>query len=358
MTLGKLNSNRATTAQPVDLVGKVKALALLSGGLDSRLAVRLLQQQGVEVEAVNYITPFCTCTPKSSCRLEAKKASEEYGIKLKVFYLFEEFLEIVKHPKYGRGSGLNPCLDCRILMFKKAKAYMKDVGAKFIVTGEVLGERPMSQTLEAIKKIEKESGLEGYIVRPLSAHLFRESVPERNGWVDRSQFAGISGRSRKPQIELAEKLNLREYPCPAGGCLLTDADFSNRLAKLLDYQSNPNRNDIMLLKVGRHFWFQEKGCVFGRLIVGRNESENFRLQALAREGDWLLESASSLGPTAIIRANHPRDEEVEKAAIAVARYSQGRHKDEVEVDVKRPNGGLVKTIVVKHPLEQFIQLSW
>lgn len=296
----------------------IKAVAMLSGGLDSRLAVRLIQEQGVEVSALNYITPFCTCTAKSSCRLEAKKAAEAYGIGLKVFYVFDEFIEVIKRPKYGYGSALNPCLDCRILMFSKAKEYMKEIGASFLVTGEVLGERPMSQRAEAMKMIERDSGLSGLIVRPLSAGLLRPSVPEQRGWVDRQKFLKISGRSRKPQIELARCLRVSDYPCAAGGCLLTDKDFAGRMRDLLAQNPHPNRNDIMLLKVGRH-------CLINgsRVVVGRNEKENWRIRTLARQGDVLMEAKDFLGPLALVR-NGASLEIIEHAAKLTARYSKGK----------------------------------
>ena len=304
----------------------MKAVAMLSGGLDSRLAVRLIQEQGIEVTALNYITPFCTCTAKSSCRLEAKKASEEYGIDLKVFYVFEEFIEIIKEPKYGYGRGLNPCLDCRILMFRRAKEYMDEIGASFLVTGEVLGERPMSQRPDAMRIIEHDSGLAGLIVRPLSAGLLEPSIPEQRGWVDREQFLNISGRSRKPQIELAERLGLNDYPCAAGGCLLTDKDFASRLKELLMQNPNPGQNEMMLLKVGRHRAFTD-----GRIVVGRNEKENFRIQTLARDGDLLMEVKDYLGPITLIRGVIS-EEIIEKAARLTARYSKGKHEARLLVD--------------------------
>jgi len=305
---------------------RVKAVALLSGGLDSRLAVRLVQEQGVEVTALNYVTPFCTCTSKSSCRLEAKKAAEEYGIKIKVFYVFEDFIEIIKHPKHGHGRGLNPCLDCRIMMFKNAKKYMDEIGASFLVTGEVLGERPMSQRSDAISIIEKESGLSDLIVRPLSAKLFAPSLPERQGLLDRSRFMDIRGRSRKPQIKMAEKLGMNDYPCAAGGCLLTDKDFAGRLKNLLAINPYPTRNDIMLLKVGRQRFMDE-----ARIIIGRDEKENFRINNLARSGDIIMAARDAVGPTTLIRGKIT-DEIVEHAAKLTLGY--GKDKGEAAAVIK------------------------
>lgn len=304
---------------------RIRAVALLSGGLDSRLAVRLVQEQGVEVTALNYVTPFCTCTSKSSCRLEAKKAADEYGVKIKVFYVFEDFIEIIKNPKHGYGRGLNPCLDCRIMMFKNAKKYMKEIGASFLVTGEVLGERPMSQRPDAIRVIEKESGLSDLIVRPLSAKLFAPSLPERQGLLDRSRFMDIQGRSRKPQIQMAETLGMNDYPCAAGGCLLTDKDFAARLKSLLKINPEPTRNDIMLLKVGRQRFIDDT-----RVIIGRDEKENFRITTLARPGDLMMEARDAVGPMTLLRGK-ATDEIVEQAAKITAGYSKAKDAPRVVV---------------------------
>lgn len=305
---------------------KIKAVAMLSGGLDSRIAVRMVQEQGIDVVALNYVTPFCTCTSKSSCRLEAKKASIEYGVDLKTFYVFEDFIEIIKKPKHGYGSGINPCLDCRILMFKKAKEHMDEMGASFLVTGEVLGERPMSQRPDAMITIEKESGLAGLIVRPLSAKLLKPSIPEEQGWIDRSKFLEIEGRSRKPQIEMAKKLGMGDYPCPAGGCLLTDKDFSVRMKNLLEIVDMPTRNDLFLLKVGRQRFFQGK-----RIVTGRNEKENQRITSLSRDEDLLFEAADFKGPTTLIRGETD-DEIILEAARVTGAYGKG--KDEASLRIR------------------------
>lgn len=320
----------------------MKAVAMLSGGLDSRLAVRMIQEQGIEVEAINFVTPFCTCTAKGSCKLEAKKASEEYGVPLKVIFLLDEFIEIIKHARHGYGRGINPCLDCRILTFRKAGEYMREIGASFLVTGEVLGERPMSQRPDAIRTIEKESGLEGYIVRPLSANLLEESIPEREGWVDRSKFAAIRGRSRKPQIDLAKAYGMKDYPCAAGGCLLTDPDFAGRLRALLGYNPQPSRNEIMLLKVGRHTFLDDGR---GRIMVGRNENENLRLRSLARDGDRLLEAVDVVGPVTLVRGT-PSEADLVQAASLTVRHSRGRDLETVKVSVKHLGSADEREIVV------------
>ncbi len=245
----------------------MKAIALLSGGLDSTLAARLVLDQGIELEALNFMTVFCTCTNRGATCLASQKAVETLGIPLRVFNVSEEYLNVVRNPKHGYGSNMNPCIDCRIFMLKKAKVYMEESGGSFIITGEVLGQRPMSQRRDAMRLIEKEAGLEGLILRPLSAQFLPITLPEREGWIDREKLLNIQGRSRKPQMKLAEQFNIRDYPCPAGGCLLTDPGFARRIRDLMEHQYDFSLNDVHLLKFGRHFRLSPKV----KLVVGRNE---------------------------------------------------------------------------------------
>ncbi|MDD4908985.1 MAG: 7-cyano-7-deazaguanine synthase, partial [Candidatus Omnitrophica bacterium] len=231
----------------------MKAIALLSGGLDSILAARLILEQGIEVEGVHFTTVFYGDADYEQASGVAQKAAARLGIGLKIFEISENLIEIVKHPRHGYGANMNPCIDCHTLMFAKAGQYMWQSGASFLVTGEVLGERPMSQHKQALKTIEKESELEGLILRPLSAKLLEVTVPERQGWVDRDKLEAIQGRSRKMQMELADKFNITEYPNPAGGCLLTDPMFSGRLRDLIKHKIDFAVYDIRLLKLGRHF---------------------------------------------------------------------------------------------------------
>lgn len=209
----------------------MKALALLSGGLDSTLAVKLMLDQGIYVEAINFVTPFCLCR-RSGCG--AYEVAKRFNIPLKVVTVGLDYLRVVRKPKFGYGRGMNPCIDCRIFMLKKAKKYAKETGASFIFTGEVLDERPMSQHRKALEIIEKEAGLKGKILRPLSAKLLPQTEAEIKGWVDRTKLLGIRGRSRKKQIELAKKFGINDYPCPAGGCLLTYKEFANKLKELFN----------------------------------------------------------------------------------------------------------------------------
>lgn len=293
----------------------MKAIALLSGGLDSILAIRVAMDQDIEVEAMNYSSPFCTCTSRTSGCSAAATAAQQLGVPLKVINVSREFFEIVKNPPHGYGRNMNPCIDCRILIFRKAGEYMKESGASFIITGEVLGERPMSQRLEAMKLIETQSGLEGMIVRPLSAALLEPSIPEKEGWIDRSKLLAIRGRSRKPQIELAASYNIKNYPCPAGGCLLTDRIFASRMRDLVEHVPDFTINDVNLLKVGRHFRLSP-GV---KAVVGRDEAECSRIEALNREKDILLEDADRPGPLTLIRGEADQ-KEIELAAAIAARY--------------------------------------
>lgn len=307
----------------------VKAVALLSGGLDSRLAVKMMLEQGIEVEAINFMTVFCTCTAKTSCKPEAKKAAEEYGIPLKTLNTTEGLMAAVKDPKHGYGRGLNPCLDCRINMFRAAGEYMKETGADFIVTGEVLGERPMSQRPDAIRVIEDECGLKGLIVRPLSAHLFEPSVPEQKGWVDREKLMAIQGRSRKPQMQLASELDLNDYPCPSGGCLLTDKAFSTRLKTLIDESEDhdPSIIEIRSLRHGRIF-FSSTGS---RILIPRNEDEAKKVTINARAGDILMDAVDHAGPLTLVRLKDVDEATIAEAAALTARYGQGRGEQSVTI---------------------------
>ena len=310
----------------------MKAIALLSGGLDSTLAAKLVLEQGIELEALNFLTVFCTCTNRGETCLASQKAVDALGIPLKVFNVSEEYLDVVKHPKHGYGSNMNPCIDCRIFMMKKAKAYMEEAGASFIVTGEVLGERPMSQRRDAMRLIEKEAGLDGLVLRPLSAKLLSASIPEKEGWVDREKLLKIQGRSRKPQIQLADHFGIRDYPCPAGGCLLTDPGFAQRMRDLNRYHPDFLLNDVHLLKMGRHFRLSPHL----KLVVGRNEEENQKIQTFSQEGDFLLKVSRYPGPLSLLRGE-PKEEEIAKAAAITARYGKAKDLEKVEVIYEKVN---------------------
>ncbi len=307
---------------------RAKAIGLLSGGLDSIVASRLILEQGIEVEALNFVTAFCTCTSKGSGCLASQKAADQLGIPLKVVDISEEILDVVKNPKFGYGSGMNPCLDCRIFVFKKAKEYMRESGAEFIFTGEVLGQRPMSQRREAMNTIERESGLKGYLLRPLCAKLFPPTLAEEKGIVDREKLLSISGRSRKGQISLTKRFNIKDYPCSSGGCLLTDKAFAQRMEDLIKYKPDFRLPDVMLLKYGRHFRMSPAV----KLVVARDEEENFKLAALKNNSDIMFHAQDPLGPVSILRGS-TGGEFVSEAASITARYALGKD-NEGEVKIR------------------------
>jgi tRNA U34 2-thiouridine synthase MnmA/TrmU len=308
----------------------MKAIALLSGGLDSTLAAKIILEQGIELEALNFLTVFCNCTHRGETCLASKKAVEGLGIPLRVLNVSEEYLAVVKHPNHGYGRNMNPCIDCRIFMLKKAKEYMETSGASFMITGEVLGQRPMSQRREAMRLIEKEAGLEGFIVRPLSAKFLPATIPEERGWVDRERLLNISGRSRKPQIKMAEQFGIRDYPCPAGGCLLTDPGFARRMRDLMVHRPDFSLNDVHLLKIGRHFRLSPSI----KLVVGRNEDDNQKIQAFSQDGDLLMMALGTPGPLALLRGG-TGSEEIEKAAAITVRYGKAKDMKNVEVQCRR-----------------------
>ncbi|MDP2921334.1 MAG: 7-cyano-7-deazaguanine synthase [Candidatus Omnitrophota bacterium] len=298
-----------------------KAVALLSGGLDSTLAIKLMLDQGIEVHALNFLTVFCNCTSKG-CKHQATKVAEEFNVPIKVMNITKEYMEVVKNPKYPRGRNMNPCIDCRIFTFKKAKEFMDEISASFIITGEVMGQRPMSQRKQAIMTIEKESELQGLIVRPLSAKFFEPTLPEQAGIIDREKLLDIDGRQRVRQIALAKEFGINDYPCPAGGCLLTDENFSTRLKDLLKYIPDYDISDLHLLKVGRHFRISDNL----KFIVGRDEKENERLMTFAKDGDTILDILDIPSPIGLARRGRSlsvpyTQKDTELMASVLARYS-------------------------------------
>ena len=284
----------------------MKAIALISGGLDSSLAARIIHDLGIELLAFNNRSPFCLCNHRSSvgCINSALTAANRLNLKLVSVNVTEEILKIVKKPKFGYGSNMNPCIDCRILLFKKAKECMQKEGASFIVTGEVLGQRPMSQRIFTIRLIEKEAGLDGLVVRPLCAKLLKPTIPEESGWIDRNKLLGINGRGRKQQISMAREFGINDYPCPSGGCLLTDPGFSRRLKDLMRYTPDFSPDDINLLKIGRHFRVSQNA----KLAVGRNEIENQKMINLAIPGDYIFMPEEDVaGPTCLGRGEFSQE---------------------------------------------------
>lgn len=343
---------------------KVRALVLLSGGLDSILAVKLLLEQGIAVEAVNFRTNFCGPS-------KARPAAKMLGVSLREVNIRHDFLAVLKKPKYGYGAGMNPCIDCHALMLKKAAEIMRQERYDFVATGEVLGERPMSQHLKALKIVEREAGLEGYLLRPLSAKLLEPTTPELDGRVSREKLLDISGRSRKIQMELAEQFGIKDYPTPAGGCALTQAGFSGRLKELMTHKPDFTPEDVDLIRFGRHFWLalrspeQSRGGgggikmktlrlgslgeprsgnnillperippqwdelkAFIQIIIGRTKEENEILEAVAalgaakaKAGDVLVKPENFIGPTALVRTGVVNDIIIQKAKDLILQFS-------------------------------------
>ncbi|HEX6562271.1 MAG TPA: hypothetical protein VF016_09630 [Nitrososphaera sp.] len=295
-----------------------KAVALLSGGLDSSLAVRMMLEQGVDVEAVAIKTPFCDFDCGKGCGHRVKEVADELGVKLKTVYFGEDYLRMLKKPKHGYGSGMNPCIDCREMMYGAAKEHMEKIGADFIVTGEVLFQRPMSQNNRALHIIENETGLEGKVLRPLSAKHMPATDAEKEGLIKRENMGDIKGRSRKGQLAMAKHFGVQEPPNAAGGCLLTDPAFSKRVEDAMEHADDiPTINDIELLKVGRHF----RMTPAEKLVVGRNKDENEVIKALVEDADVVLEAKDHVGPTCILRGKSHDEATIAKAAGIALRYS-------------------------------------
>jgi tRNA U34 2-thiouridine synthase MnmA/TrmU len=291
-------------------------LGLVSGGLDSLTACLLLQLQEIEVIGLNFRSPFCLCDKvlsHSECGLGL--FHEKLGIKIYTLSKGDEYLEVIRNPKYGYGKNLNPCIDCRIFILKKAKAFMKQVEADFIFTGEVLNQRPKSQHMKALKIVEKEAGLENKLLRPLSALQLKPTIYEEQGLIDRKKLLGIKGRSRKIQLELAKKHGLLEDYYACGGCLLTDVNFANRMRDFLKFSSNPKMEDIHILKYGRHFRIKNT-----KIIVGRNEIENKMLLKFRKYSDLIIEAKGVPGPITIIQGDFD-EETLNYAAMLTLRYS-------------------------------------
>jgi tRNA-specific 2-thiouridylase len=297
-----------------------KAVVLFSGGLDSTLAIRLMLDQGVEVEALTSASVFHHHMPEEGEQHPTVQAAGRLGVPVTLMDTNDEMLAMVKAPAHGVGKNMNPCIDCRMFLLGKAAEHMRKTGADFIVTGEVVGQRPMSQRREAIAQIERAAKLDGLVLRPLCAKLLAPTIPEKEGLVDRERLLAIKGRSRKEQMALAASFGIDDYPSPAGGCLLTDPGFALRIRELLDH-GDPGLNDIRLLRIGRHFRLDDRT----KAIMGRKEDENDVIEELARAGDVLLDAADVPGPTVLLRGD-ASDANVATAARLTVKY--GKAKDE------------------------------
>jgi tRNA-specific 2-thiouridylase len=304
---------------------KIKALGLLSGGLDSMLAGGVLRAQGIEVTYICFVTPFYG--PQ-----RAKEAAVHLNLPLMVVDFFEKFEPLLYEPPHGFGRGHNPCIDCHVLMIREAGAVMVAEGFDFVFTGEVLGQRPMSQNRGSLNLVARESGLPDLLLRPLSAKLLKTTRPELEGWVDRERLLDLSGRGRKPQIALAAEYGITRYPAPAGGCLLTDPGFANRIKELLGQGRRASRQELELLKWGRHFRLPGGA----KAVVGRTQRENEAILALITPGDLCLKLESHPGPLVLVSGGGD-DRDLQIAAGLAAAYSDA------------PTGAAVRLIVGQDP---------
>ncbi len=287
-------------------------------------------RQGIEVTAITFMNHFgCDISDRSSCSKNPFAAAEKFGFDVKMSHLSGKFIDIVKKPKFGHGKNMNPCVDCRILMLKEAKEFMEMTGAEFIVTGEVLGQRPMSQRRDSLNIIDREAGLKGLVLRPLSAKLLKPTVPEERGVVKRELLYDFGGRTRKPQMALAEEFGLTEYPAPAGGCLLTEPNYAYRLRELFDHDPDASPFDLQLLRIGRHFRISPD-C---KVIVGRDKTENEMLLKLGNENKSIMMRVPGYGSPLTLLKGRADEEAVSIAGSLCVRYSDARTHREADVMV-------------------------
>ncbi|PID49044.1 MAG: tRNA (5-methylaminomethyl-2-thiouridylate)-methyltransferase [Proteobacteria bacterium] len=323
---------------------QARAVSLISGGLDSMLATKAVLEQGVHVEGINFFTGFCveghTHAIRKNDRNKPKRnhslwVAEQLGIKLHIIDIVEEYKDIVLNPKHGYGANMNPCLDCKIFMVRKAKAWMQDHDFDFIITGEVIGQRPMSQRAATMPIISAESGAEDRLLRPLSAHNLPPTLPELEAWVDREKLFGFTGRSRKPQMALAKQWNIAEYAQPAGGCcFLTDANYSDKLKDLWAHrlERHYELDDIMLLKIGRHI----RPRPHFKMIVSREEGETHFLEGYRHTFTWIKITSHS-GPLVLLDGDGINEDDLKLAAQIAARYSKGKQAEQVVCKVGHPH---------------------
>jgi hypothetical protein len=297
-----------------------KAAALLSGGLDSTLAVKILLEQGIEIEAINFQTMF------GCCKDDAQKVAHELGIRLTMLPVGMDYVEMVKNPKYGTGKAINPCVDCRIYMFRLAKKFMEQIGASFVISGEVLGQRPMSQRFDCFETIERDAELEGLIVRPLSAKLLEPSLPEKEGIVDRERLYDIQGRSRARLLELAKEFGIDNPPQPSTGCALTEPEFAKKVKDIFQFVGDYERWHFEILKTGRHFRLDPKT----KLVVGRDAAENEYLAYLHPPGTALLTPLNFAGPSALL-VGPATAEMLEEAGRLIFSYTKHRPAETPQV---------------------------
>ncbi|HRU64729.1 MAG TPA: tRNA 4-thiouridine(8) synthase ThiI [Spirochaetota bacterium] len=322
-----------------------RGVVLFSGGLDSLLAAKVLQEQGIDLIGFHCILPFFPPDINTE-ELTATRQAKQIGLKLHHYFCKADYIGILKDPPHGYGSHMNPCIDCKIFFIKKAAEFMESIGADFVATGEVVGQRPMSQQKNTMRHIEKESGLEGKLLRPLSAKLLSPTIPELEGKVDRAKLLSISGRGRKQQMELAAKYNITDYSSPAGGCLFTDKFFASRLRDLLDFKSDIDQIDIYLLSIGRHYRISNKV----KVIISKNELEGIELSKYRDRADLFIE-ADFKGPVIFVSGEVDDHKELPIILKIMSRYGK---PDELNKKVYiKKNNSVIKEIEAFEPIEDF-----
>lgn len=343
----------------------ITALGLFSGGLDSILACRVIMAQGIRVVALKFVTPFfddALLRTREEYRAEVR---EKYGIDVSIADLSEGYIKLLRDPPHGYGKHFNPCVDCKIFMLRRARHLLDEYGASFLITGEVIGQRPMSQRRDTLRVIERESGCEDILLRPLCAKLLSETRPEREGLVDRQKLLAFSGRGRRQQMNLAEEFGIREYPSPAGGCILTDPNLAARIEHYYQGRFNLSvsdfkANDIRLLLVGRQFRLPD-GSWF---VLGRDEKENSRIESLAGEGDWLFHMPDRPGPTGLLRraaesiTGSGLDQDVLRTCAGlVVRYGR-KSNGRIEPGEVRVDHGNEFRMLMAEPLDDAVFSDW
>jgi len=336
-------NDRDVPSETMPTSKKGRGLCLLSGGLDSQLAICLLREQGLDIEAVVFSSPFFKISA-------AQQAAENLKVKLHIVTFTHDILELVKHPPNGFGGALNPCIDCHARMIKRAGELMVEGGFDFVATGEVLNQRPMSQNRRSLEIVEHDAALNGHLLRPLSALLLEPTRVEAEGIVDRSRLLGLNGRSRKPQMELAAKYGMKEYPSPAGGCLLTEKGFCRKLADLRDHEGLANERLVWLLLCGRHFRLPGGA----KCLAGRDARDNAALKKAQGEGDVVLYTVNVPGPTLLIPCG-ASEEDLALAAGICAAYGDHGERAEVKVRIVRGSGSEERLVA---PLSKELFLGW
>ncbi len=327
-----------------------KAFALLSGGLDSILATRLLRDQGIEVIGLHFITPFFGYHKKGRETEFQAEWRKLYGLEVRIIDVSEGYFRILRHPRYGYGRNFNPCIDCKIFLFSQARERLEKEKADFLISGEVLGQRPMSQRRDSLRIVERDSGTDGILLRPLCAKNMMPTRPERSGLVDREKLLAISGRSRKPQIKLAAELGIQEYPSPAGGCLLTDPVLAQRFRKYFEEHAEVESNAVLLLLVGRHFRLPDGA----HLVMGRKDAENQRLKELVASGDVFIRLKEIPGPLGLIRGP-ATESSLHLAGGILARYSKAKDAPAVEIQYENELDHCRGSIVVVPAKDETIE---